>query len=70
MPFATEEEAVWAWSPDGKAIICVRTENGVGNIWRIPLDGNPPKRLTAFDSDLIYALDVAPDTAWRYLGAN
>jgi hypothetical protein len=61
MPFSIEGDAVWAWSPDGKAIMCERKENGVGNIWWIPLDGKPPKQLTAFDSDLIFAFDVAPD---------
>jgi len=27
----------------------------------MPLDGKPPKKLTAFDTDRIYAFGVAPD---------
>src|SRR5262249_44738194 len=61
MPFTMREKGAWAWSPDGKAVLCVRNENGVGNVWSIPIEAGRPKKVTAFDSDLITTLDVAPD---------
>jgi len=61
MPVAVDDVDAWAWSPDGKALMYVQNEKGVGNIWSMPLDGKPPKKLTAFDTDRIYAFGVAPD---------
>jgi serine/threonine protein kinase/dipeptidyl aminopeptidase/acylaminoacyl peptidase len=40
-----------SWSPDGKAIDFVMSANGVGNIWRQPLNGGPPAPITHFDRD-------------------
>jgi Tol biopolymer transport system component len=50
-----------SWAPDGKSILYTGVTNGVGNIWSVPLDGAPPRRLTAFDADQIFAFDVSPD---------
>jgi serine/threonine protein kinase/Tol biopolymer transport system component len=49
-----------AWAPDGKSILYARNEHGVGNIWSAPIDGNAPRKLTAFDSEPIDAFDVSP----------
>jgi len=61
MPIAVDDVDAWAWSPDGKALIYAKSENGVGNIWSTPLNRKLPKKLTAFDSDLIYAFGVSTD---------
>jgi Tol biopolymer transport system component len=55
------EALQYAWSPDGKSILYIHEENGAGNIWSAPLDGNAPRKLTAFDSELIFAFGVSPD---------
>jgi eukaryotic-like serine/threonine-protein kinase len=64
-PFA---EAFWfvayppfQWSRDGKSLIYVENRNGVSNLWNHPLDGNPPKRLTSFQADLIFSFAWSPD---------
>lgn len=49
------------WAPDGKSILYVDVTSGVGNIWSAPIDGKPPRKLTAFDADRIFAWDVSPD---------
>lgn len=49
------------WSPDGKAIDYISTEPFVGNIWRQPLDGSPPRQLTKFTSELIRGFDWSAD---------
>jgi Tol biopolymer transport system component len=50
------------WSADGKAVYYVKTESGVRNVWRHPLDGGSPRRVTAFtDSEDIRWFAVAPD---------
>jgi eukaryotic-like serine/threonine-protein kinase len=41
------------WTPDGRALAYVRFEEGAGNIWRQPVDGGEPVRLTNFDSGFI-----------------
>jgi Tol biopolymer transport system component len=50
-----------SWSPDGRAINFVDTRGGVSNIWRQPVEGGPPKQLTNFKSDLIFAFDWTRD---------
>ena len=39
----------------------VRTEANVGNLWRVPLDGGAPVRLTHFDSERIHGFDWSHD---------
>lgn len=46
-----------AWTADGRALTYIDNRGGVSNIWRQPLDGGPPKQLTAFKTDQI--LDFA-----------
>jgi hypothetical protein len=61
MPVAADEVDGFAWAADGKAILYARNENGVGNIWSMPLEGKSPKKLTTFVSDVIYSFSVSPD---------
>ena len=61
MPITMDAEAVWAWSPDGKAILYARNDNGVGNVWSMPLEGGRPRKVTVFDTGLISALNVSSD---------
>jgi Tol biopolymer transport system component len=42
------------WTPDGRAIAYIVTENEVSNIWAQPLDGGPSKQLTDFKSERIF----------------
>lgn len=51
------------WSPDGSAFQRVIADKGVDNIWSSPLDGGPPRRLTAFDAGKIGGFAWSPDGA-------
>jgi Tol biopolymer transport system component len=42
-------------APDGRALTYVDTQNGVSNIWALPLDGGAPRQLTNFTTDQIFA---------------
>jgi len=57
------------WSPDGKGFDFVRVHDGVGNLWRLPLDGGAPSQLTHFDADQIRSFAWSPDgkslALWR-----
>ncbi len=61
MPVSAEEVDAIIWAPDGKSILFSQ-KTGVGNIWSVPLDGKAPRKLTAFDSDRIFAFDVSPES--------
>lgn len=43
------------WSPDGKSFTYLDSRQGVTNVWAQPLAGGPPRQLTHFTSDLIFA---------------
>jgi Tol biopolymer transport system component len=49
------------WTPDGRALLYVDTQDGVSNIWSQPIDGGPLKQLTNFKSDLIFRFALSPD---------
>ncbi len=49
------------WSPDGKSLIYIHTQNRVSNLWSQPIDGGPPTKLTNFEADEIRWFDVSPD---------
>ncbi len=49
------------WSPDGKGIVYIDTISGVSNLWKLPLDGGPAKKVTDFKSDRIYSFAYARD---------
>jgi eukaryotic-like serine/threonine-protein kinase len=61
MTVSVNEVNAFTWAPDGKSILYSRYTQGVGNIWSVPLDGKAPRKLTAFDSDRIFAFGVSPD---------
>jgi Tol biopolymer transport system component len=42
------------WTPDGRAISFINSENGVGNVWEQLVAGGPPKPVTHFTSDKIF----------------
>jgi Tol biopolymer transport system component len=57
-------ENVIRWTPDGRAIAYIVTDNEVSNIWAQPLDGGPPRQLTDFKSERIF------NFAWSRDGQN
>jgi serine/threonine protein kinase len=61
MPNTACDIVAFKWAANGKSVLYAKTENGVGNIWSVPLVGGVPKKLTDFHSDLIFSFDVSPD---------
>ncbi|HET6179947.1 MAG TPA: protein kinase [Candidatus Sulfotelmatobacter sp.] len=49
------------WAPGGDAIQYVVTKNGVSNIWEQKLTATPPKRITNFQSGLIFDFSWSRD---------
>ncbi len=49
------------WSVDSRALLFLREQNGVGNVWSQPLDGSPPRQLTDFQSDSLFGFDRSRD---------
>ena len=39
-----QEGGAPAWTPDGKALVVASARSGSVNLWRVPVDGGPPKR--------------------------
>ena len=46
--------AVMRWSPASDAIAFVDTRDGVSNVWRQPIEGGAPQKVTDFSSGLIF----------------
>jgi Tol biopolymer transport system component len=44
-----------SWSPGRESLDYIVNQNGIGNIWRQPLDGGAPFRVTNFDRDELYS---------------
>lgn len=61
------------WSADGQAVFAVRqyphalgTWTRTNRIWRVPINGDPPKELLGTDSDLVFAPTASPDGRYLY----
>jgi serine/threonine protein kinase len=51
----------WHWSPDGRALVYVKTLGGVSNLWSQPIDGDAAKQITNFKSDRILTFSYSWD---------
>lgn len=49
------------WTSDGQSIAYIKTRAGVSNIWLQPANGDPPRQLTNFDSEVIYCFALSRD---------
>src|SRR5258706_4987310 len=49
------------WTPDSSTLVYVQKHSGVSNIWSQPINGDPPKQLTNFKSDLIFSFALSAD---------
>jgi Tol biopolymer transport system component len=45
------------WMPDDDGLTCSLREEGVDNIWVVPLDGSPPQQMTHFEEGTIPGAD-------------
>ena len=61
---ATRIQTIAQWSPDGKSIHYIATNNNVTNLWSQPLDGGPAKQVTDFKDSLMSGF------AWSRDGKN
>jgi Tol biopolymer transport system component len=46
----------FAWTPDGRAVTFLKVTGGVPDLWRQPLDGGAPTRVTNFKGGDIIAI--------------
>jgi Tol biopolymer transport system component len=49
------------WTADGRELTYIDTNGGSSNLWKQSIDGGPPRRITNFTSDQIFAFDWSPD---------
>ena len=49
------------WTADSRALIYIDKQNGAQNLWQQPLDGSPPRQITAFTEDQILHYDSIVD---------
>jgi len=50
-----------SWTPDSSTLVYVQKHSGVSNIWSQHINGDPPKQLTNFKSDLIFSFALSAD---------
>lgn len=49
------------WTMDSRALIYIDKQNAAQNLWKQPLNGNPPERVTNFTEDQILHHDTTAD---------
>lgn len=49
------------WSRDSHSLFYIDRNQRGTNIWRLPLDGSPPKPVTDFKNEQIWSFDVSRD---------
>jgi len=58
--YGGDDNGNYRWAPDG-SLSYVRTEAGVANVWKRPVEGGEAVQLTHFDADLIQEHAWSPD---------
>lgn len=58
------------WSPDSSALYFVKSEQGIANIWKQPISGGAPVRVTSFTSGSIGSLAVSRDERLAFRHVN
>jgi eukaryotic-like serine/threonine-protein kinase len=66
LPFPPAENDSLRWAPDGTAFTFLRREGDHNNVWRQPLDGGAPSRITNFDSFEMGDYLLSPDGKTLY----
>ena len=61
MPVPFGQVYYLVWDRDGTSFLYARTEKGVSNVWSASLDGKPPRKITNFDSERIFGIDMSAD---------
>ena len=54
-------QVILRWTSDGRSYAYIDDRDGVSNIWRQPLDGGSPQKVTAFNDSYIYTFDWSHD---------
>ncbi len=54
-------KATVQWTADGRAINYITLRDGVSNIWRQPIDGGPPVKVTDFKTGGIFNFSYSRD---------
>jgi hypothetical protein len=52
-----------SWSPNGAAIDYIHVDAGAGNIWRQPLNGDPPSQITQVTTGELFRIVRSTDGA-------
>jgi Tol biopolymer transport system component/tRNA A-37 threonylcarbamoyl transferase component Bud32 len=64
-PWTATTYSMTRWTRDGKALVVNAVENDYANLWMIPLDGSPRRKLTGFDEHIIFTFaPLAPEEGW------
>jgi Tol biopolymer transport system component len=58
---AFAETTILRWTDDGASLLTNTAVADRANLYRLPLDGGPPLRLTDFDDRRMYWFEIAPD---------
>jgi Tol biopolymer transport system component len=61
LPQGVTPPIVLRWSPDGRDIAFINTEEGRSNLWLQPVAGGTSRQLTNFTSDQIFSFDWTTD---------
>jgi Tol biopolymer transport system component len=54
------------WAPGGSSLLYISNRGG-SNVWRQPISGGPPQRVTDFQSEQTFFFDVSRDGKWLAL---
>lgn len=55
------------WSADSQSLFFGRTERGMTNLWKLPIEGTLPQPVTKFKNEMIYRFSWSPDEKWLAL---
>ena len=61
---------MFQWNPNGEGLLYIDTQNGVSNLWELPLNGGTPRQVTSFIEGRIQSFAWSPDRKFMAFGRS
>ena len=59
--YTSRSSSLLRWARDGEALVVNTVEGDRGNLWRVPLDGGEPERLTDLTDEHLFWFEYSPN---------
>ena len=61
LAYTSRSSSLLRWARDGAALVINTAKGDRGNLWRLPIDGSEPERITDLPDEYLFWYEYSPD---------